>query len=250
LKRILGLILLALVAYAVFVIAKLPMAVAYQAVGAYVPAAVRLYDFEGTVFYGEARALISERVQLDRVRWRFHPQSLLRGRLAYRLRVDTVAGSVRGRVGTSVTRALVAEELEGIVNLRDLMILLGEDEPKGTGWMIPAIAEIRRDTDGRVGVWGSVELNDLVWTEGMRVELGGLVMEMEGDGPPWTVVLRDNGGPVRVTGELELDPAGGYRLSGMLTAREDSSPEVEQVLEMVSTGDSEGRHSIEIQGSF
>jgi hypothetical protein len=149
-----------------------------------------------------------------------------------------------------VTRALVAEELEGKVNLRDLLILLGEDEPRGTGWMVPAIAEIRRDTDGRIGVWGSVEFNDLVWTEGMRVELGGLVMEMDGDGPPWTIALRDTGGPVRATGELELDPAAGYRLSGMLAAREDSPPEIDQVLEMVSIGDSEGRHSVEFQGSF
>ena len=249
-KRVLGLLLLALVAYAVLVVAKLPAAVAYQAARAYLPPAVQLYDLAGTVFSGHGRALVMGRVPLSRVRWRFHPWSLLSGMLAYQLKLESPAGPVRGRIGATVTRVLVIEDLEGILNLADFLRLAGEDEPKGNGWVKPDIAEIRRQPDGRIAISGSVLFSDLVWLDGGRIELGRLVIEMDGEGPPWKATLKDDGGPIRVAGEAEVSQGGGYRLSAVLAVREGSPPEVEQILELVGRGDSEGRHSIDLEGRF
>lgn len=79
-KRVIGLSVLGLLAYLLFLIATLPAARAWAWFGDAVP--LRAYGLDGTLWSGQAAVLQDQVRRLDAVRWNLEPSELLLGRLA------------------------------------------------------------------------------------------------------------------------------------------------------------------------
>ena len=249
-KRVLWLVMLGVITYGVFLIAKFPMAVAYQAARAYLPDSVQLYDLQGSLFSGQGTALVADRVTLDPIGWKFHPVSLLKGRLAYQLELNSAAGPLAARIAVTATGTLLLQNVTGQLSLAEALRMGGEDEPRADAWLRPQFEEIRRDRDGRLQISGKLLLQNLVWNGNGQIALGGLVLDPSGEGPPWKIRIVDDGGPVRVTGEAEFGEGNSYRLNVVLTARDTAATDVENILVLLGPADAQGRHLVDMQGQF
>lgn len=62
--------------------------------------------------------------------------------------------------------------------------------------------------------------------------------------------LRDSGGPLAVTGTLQLRTSGDYELNGTAAARSDATPELVRAVEFLGQADAQGRRPFSLTGTY
>ena len=62
--------------------------------------------------------------------------------------------------------------------------------------------------------------------------------------------LRDSGGPLAVTGTLQLRTSGDYELNGTALARSDATPELIKAVEFLGAADAQGRRPFSLTGTY
>jgi hypothetical protein len=62
--------------------------------------------------------------------------------------------------------------------------------------------------------------------------------------------LRDLGGPLILSGQLQLRRDGSYELDGNIALRDASSADLQQVLNLLGPPDAAGRHALSFAGTY
>ncbi len=237
--------------FVVSLVARFPAAVTYHALADRLGDDVALSAIEGTVFSGKARAVVGNQYVFDSVAWSWRPVAALTGRLEYGTRLDTPAGEVACRFGVGLGGDLVVSEVQGQLSLVALLSSIDAKTGGFNGWLHPEIQRLRFRDSELTAVTGSIRLSNFVWQNGDSVQLGDFVFDFDNDNEeyPWVFEFRDDGGPVRLAGDLTLEAGGDYQLNIAMAPRE-AKPELDNFFAMVGPGDSEGQRYLSYSGNL
>jgi hypothetical protein len=246
-KRYLRIVLLGLGCFALALLLRTPAEFAYHYLGNRLPG--QLFDISGTVVKGQARGLAGNRILLENVRWSLRPGALFKGRLEYGTKLTVGDGNLRARTALAWDGAYHLTEVEGNVALAPLLPAIVPIAGGIDGRLSPDLELLRIDDGVLQAVRGQIRVNYLVLLQSPLVMLGNFVAEPEGDGPPWQLAVRDDGGPLRLTGRVSLSGAGSFEFDGLAGARDEQGP-VSGILNALGVADQEGQRRIQFTGTL
>jgi hypothetical protein len=202
----------------------------------------------GTVWRGSCAQLRSGSTTLGGFTWTLHPAALLRLRLSADLHSDDPHASGSAHVQLSRGGDLQISALSAQLPLQGGLSLL----PQGlAGTVQVALDQVRLRHGELVALTGSVRVLQLR-SDAQSMDLGSFELQFPSTLPdsPIQGQLRDLGGPLAVSGQLQLTRGNNYALSGSVTARGDASPQLVQALELLGPPDSQGRRTFSLAGSL
>jgi hypothetical protein len=237
-------LLLACLVFLLTLLARLPARVLVPLL----PAGVSCDAPAGTVWQGSCAALRASGVTLQEVSWTVHPLALLGLHLS-----ATVASQDARAQGTAAVLVSSGERIE-ISGLSAQLPLQGGLPvfPSGlAGTVQIAIGAANLSRGQLTALQGSVRVLQLR-SEAQSADLGSFELRFPATaaGGPIVGQLSDLGGPLSVSGQLRLMPAGGYELSGYVAARPDASGDVVQALQLLGPADAQGRRMFSLAGSL
>jgi Type II secretion system (T2SS), protein N len=236
--------LLAVVAFAVILIARIPVAwVVPQASAARLCASL-----DGTVWSGSCVGLSVGGRALGDVSWELHPLRLAAGRLAAHVTLahgmTSAGGDVElGLAGRITLRNLLADGPLDAALIPGLPVTL-----RGTAHVELALVQIQhgiiRELQGRI------EAHDLEDRSGNDTALGSYLVSFPGGSGPPTGTVRDLDGPLAVEGTLRLTAQPGFELEGFIAPRKGAAPEIVNNIRLFGSPDASGRRPFSMSGTF
>jgi hypothetical protein len=244
-----GLLALALLAFALAFLARLPA----RWLPALLPQGVVCVEPSGTVWDGACANFEARGLRAGALRWSLHPLRLLGGRAAATLRVSQPLATLEGEFALTPGGAIEAHGVRGTLAL-------------APGGLLPGIPG---DLDGRVALAldelvlreravralrGRIEVQDLRQrTSEGPLPLGGYELLFGGEADASGNVsgsLKDTGGPLDVQGTLTLTPAPGYLLNGTVATRPSAPPVVVRQIAFLGSPDAAGRRPFAQEATF
>jgi len=239
-RRGIWITVLAVVAFAVIVIARLPASWVVPAP----PAAVACAAVDGSIWSGACGGLSAQGAPLGDLTWSVHPLSLLTGKLSAYVELTGPVGKVRGDFAVGLDHSVTARNVQADVPLN-----------QDTKRLLPPLQALSGDATANIvfahvvkdfvtQIQGRVEVHDLVSRdrEG-ATPLGSYAVTFPGggSGDP-TGQLQDLGGPLAVQGTLRvMQDKPGVEIHGYVAPRSDATPDLRHQLEYLGSPDAQGR---------
>ncbi|MBV9695631.1 MAG: type II secretion system protein N [Gammaproteobacteria bacterium] len=242
-KRAFWLTLVALLAFAAILLARLPASWM-------LPLARRAHagcaSIEGTLWSGACGGLTVNGAALGDLTWDLHALALLRLRLAAAVSLLGPAAHGSAELEASAGGALRAHAVRADLTLEPRLLPGLPANLHGTAHA--ELARLALDELGLREIEGRIEARDLEERSGENTLLGSYEVRFPGGGA-LTGAVRDLGGPLEVSGTLHLS-AEGFELQGQVAARRSASAELTDGLRFLGTPDAAGRRTFDISGSF
>jgi general secretion pathway protein N len=246
-KRGIWITLLALVAFAVILVARLPV----RWVSGLLPGGVSCADLAGTVWDGTCTGLLIQSTRVGNLAWRLHPFSLLSRKLAGHVELSRDATFARGDVEAASGGTFTARNVQADMPLdRALMTQLPRDL---SGVVRANLGLIHVEKGAITGVQGRLEAHDLVQgSGGQRLVLGDYSLTFPAADPAREPIgqLQSLSGALSVSGTLRLTREPGFVLEGLVAAGPDASPELVRQLSYLGAPDAQGRRPFSIAATF
>lgn len=249
-KRGIWIALLAALAFATILLARLPAAWLVPASGSWGSCA----SVEGTLWSGVCSGLRVQGTSVGDTSWQLRPLRLFAGKLAARLAVAR---------GASALSTQLELGLGGRVTLRDVLADVALDPAvipglpaalRGRAHVDLALAQIEHGVLEELA--GVIEARDLEDRSGLATRLGSYALTFPGGRDALTGKLRDIDGPLALEGTLRLTPEPGYVLEALIAPRSGAPPEIVNTLARWSSlgflgpPDATGRRPFSIEGKF
>jgi general secretion pathway protein N len=243
-KREIWTALLAVLAFAVIFLARMPAAWLIPAGGAHDACA----SVDGSLWSGVCNGLTVERTPVGDVTWRLLPLRLFAGKLAAHITVTRGAATLHADAEAGFGQHIA---------LRRLLADLPLDPAIVPG--LPATLSGRAHLDlplvrlehGLVTeLIGRIEAHDLEDHSGRSTPLGSYVVNFPGGVGEPTGKLRDLAGPLAVEGTLRLTAQPGYELEGLIAPRAGAAPELVNNIRYLGSPDAAGRRPFSVAGTF
>ena len=211
------------IAYVIFVVAGAPASKLLPLLQPALPG-VHFSGVDGTIWSGTAAAVQAPPVQLQQVSWRFRPFALLLGRAEVSIDGQLRGRQLQGRAGRALFGQPYLAQVRGSVAAQDAL-----------SWM-------RINQVGLDGVFsfnlGDVEWSDALWpavngivnwspanvTRPVALALGKAQLDARIEDGVTRGKLEASEGALLVQGDVELQPAGNYRLKAQLQQKGDVPP--------------------------
>ncbi|MGH8295192.1 MAG: type II secretion system protein N [Steroidobacteraceae bacterium] len=245
-KRTVIVIVLAVVAFAAIVLARLPARWVLPTGGSTFSCA----SVEGSLWSGYCSGLKVNGAPLGDLAWQLRPSRLLLGKLAAHVDLEhPPATSARGDVEIGLGGTITARNLTASLPL-DPKVLPGIP-PTLTGTIHFDLALARITSKGVVSkLKGRIEASNLVDSSGYVTPLGNFLVTFPGGTREPTGNLEDIGGPLAVQGKLVLTAQPGYSLSGYVTPRPSAVPALVNAIQFLGTPDAQGRRQFAVSGTY
>jgi hypothetical protein len=221
--------------YLAAAIASFPAAIAERW---FAPEELSLAVVEGTIWHGTAAYGAVAGIEFSDVEWWLHPAALLRGRLSVTAETDLATGFARTNLTASGNRLLLTA-VRASTDLRTFRDLLAFGEVRGEvnvaleslelvdGWPVAAIGEIQV---ADLSVPPLIPMNGIT-----TIALGNYRARLTvGDEPGIVALLSDQGGPLELTGRVDLRIDRTYLFDSLIKPRADAPAALVQGLEFVS----------------
>lgn len=243
-KRGFWITLLAISAFAVIVIARLPASWVVPSSSATVSCAA----VDGSIWNGACTGLRVGGSAVGDVEWEVHALRLLAGKLAAHVTLTLPKGFARGDVEVGLDKNVTARNVQAELPLdRSLMPAIS---PTLHGNTHADIAFARVEKGVVKQLQGRIEVHDLEQRDGSTGRLGNYSVTFPGGSGEPTGQVRDLGGTLGVEGTLRLTAEPGYDLQGQVAARADASPGLQRDLQYLGSPDSQGRRPFGMSGTF
>jgi general secretion pathway protein N len=246
-KRGIWITLLAILAFAAILIARLPV----RWVSGFIPKNVTCTELAGTVWDGSCAGLVAQNVRLDGVSWQLRPLALFGRKLAGYIEVTRGANYVRGDIEAKSGGTLIAHNLQADMPLDPTLI---PQLPRDLSGIVRANLESIHIENGAItAVKGLVEAHDLVQTSrGQRLVLGDYSLTFPAADPSKEPVgqLQSLSGPLNVQGTLRLTREPGFVLEGLVAPGPDASKQLVQELSYLGSPDAQGRRPFSVAATF
>jgi hypothetical protein len=225
-KRAAGLMLLALLAFAVSLLLTMPAAHIYAWLGERAEG-VRAYGLRGTLLAGSVERLEWNGLTLDGLSWSLCPSTLVRGRIGACVKLDDRRADIEGE-------ALIALGPSGAIHISDVQLLLPAERLMRywtsapialQGWLSLELSALALHRGRIKQAEGVLELRGARLGGTKPIPLGNLRLSLSPDGDGYKGVLDDRGGPLQVDGLLTLQRDGRFRLHADLAVRDPQAPE-------------------------
>ncbi len=247
--RVRWLIVLGIVAFLLFAIVSLPASVL---LGSLKDTGLSAAGVEGTAWKGRAQIAQLGGVNLGALEWDLHALALFALRLQADIKVTRADGFAQSQIALRSARSIALQDLTaslplsalanvapsgwtGTVNLKFANLVL-ED-----GWPSRAdgVAEILNvsSASGRSPISGSYKIT---FPAPNTEAKAGTV----------TGAIADLGGPLQISGTLELRPERGYLLQGLVAPRPDAPKNLVNQLQILGPPDAQGHRPFSVEGSM
>jgi len=219
------------------------------------PEQIKVYSVEGTIFSAQAELIQKNKLRLEHVSWKFRPEMLFTGRLAGDLTFEN------------------SDQTRGVAQIN--YPIFGSPHLTNTRIRFPvqAIESLLLPMPINLNGWISIELNYLAWLNNHLDIAGDTRLEnivFSGSTPPapfgdfliiWETLppanndapiirgnITDQGGPLQLNAQINLDNSGAWKLSGTIVPRPAIPSQISQMLIFLGQPDSQGKYSISWNG--
>lgn len=236
-----------LVSLAAFLVAGFPARLAWTWWGPH-GHTLRLTGVSGTVWSGAASRVTLGNGSLDEVHWQLRPASLLTLRLGYRFRARLQKGYVSGDAALAPSGELHLDHVEGESDIRVLGALVNAGAMPVHGQVNLQLEKLAWKGGHPTDAAGRVSVSDVKLDTGSQdVALGQYGIEIHRSGRQIVGQIRDRGGPLQVSGDAALTPAGTYRVQLAITQRQPGST-LHNLLGMLGRPDANGTYHLRLNG--
>jgi len=241
-------ILLGLCAFLLALVVVLPA----SWVAKLLPAQVQCAGWRGSIWNGQCSGLRlalsgTTPVKLETLRWKVHPQALLRLALNADFQIIDAEGSAAGvlELGTGGRMTLQRVSLQAPFDRRFANML-----PAGWTGRVEARDLALRLNDRQIeGIAGELQLRNL--DDGRGGQLGSyrLVFAPQ-PAAPFSGALQDTGGPLAVAASLTIAADRAWVLEGTVATRAGAGETLRRSLDLLGPPDAGGRRRLSAAGSF
>jgi general secretion pathway protein N len=239
-RRGIRITVLAVVAFVLIVVARLPASWVAPAP----PAPVTCAEVDGSIWSGTCAGLTVQGAAVGDAAWGVHALRLLAGKLSANVVLTRPTGSVRGDFEVGLDKNLTIRHVQADLPLdRDVMSLLPPNMQTLHGKARADIAFARIEKGIITQLQGTIELHDLEDRAGTTLPFGSYSLSFPpGNSGPPTGLLRDTGGPLAVEGTVKLmQDKPGFSAEGYVTPRADAVPSLVNNLRLLGSPDAQGR---------
>jgi hypothetical protein len=243
-RRSLWITLLAVAAFAVIVLTRLPASWVFpDNVG------LSCASVDGTVWSGSCSGLTAQHFALGDLSWDLAPLRLLSGTLAAHVVLAHGPLNASGDVALSMGGNVTLRDMTADVPLDPALVPRTPRQLRGNLHTDLAVARIEHGAV--VELKGRLEAHDLTQRTGHVTALGSYAVTFSGGGGAEPVgTVQDLGGPLAVQGTLRLTREPGYVLEGQVAARPGAAPELLSTLAFLGTADALGRRPFSFAGTL
>jgi Type II secretion system (T2SS), protein N len=238
---------LALVAFALILLARFPAAWALGAL----PAGLSCDAVDGTVWNGTCSGLMLRHQQLiGDLAWQLHPVRLLLGRLAAHVELTQTGDYVNADLELAPGGHVFASDVHASVHLNPALL---PQLPAGLRGVVRAdLSRLELDHGRLADLQGRIEAHDLAQGGANTTELGSYGLSFSPAAARAAPVgeLHDLGGPLDLSGTLRMTPEPGFVLDGKVAPRSTASANLVRQLQMLGAADAQGRRSFSIANTF
>ncbi len=243
-KRGLSIALVAALAFAIILIARMPAAwIVPQSV---VPGPCAGID--GSLWSGSCANLTVGGTALGDLSWDLKPLSLLRGRLAAHVTLAHGAATASGDVELALGQRIIARNVTADAALDPRLSSAVPASVSGQAHAELALIELQRGAIKELQ--GRIEVRNLEDRSGADTPLGSYLLVFPGGNGEQVGKLRDLDGPLALEGTLRLTAQPGYELEGLIAARRGAPPEIVNNLRFLGSPDATGRRPFSLAGTF
>ena len=239
---------LAVVAFAVIVIARLPASWVVPEP----PSVVSCAAVDGSIWNGTCAGLVAQGSPIGDLVWDVHALRLLSGKLSVNVVLTRPTGSVRGDFEVGLDKSVTARNVHAELPLdQDLMSLMPRNlrTLHGNARADIALAHVAKNIVTQLQ--GRIELHDLEDRDREVTPLGNYSVTFPGGSGDPTGQLQDLSGPLSVQGTVRLmQDMPGVDLQGYVTPRADAAPSLVNQLQLLGSPDSQGRREFGTQLTF
>ena len=246
-KRAVWISLLALLAFAIILIARLPV----QWVAGFIPKNISCAQLSGTVWNGTCSDLTAQGVQVGEVSWQLRALPLLSRKVSAHVDVARGAHFVRADVEASSDGRLIARNVQADVPLD--RALIPQLPPNLTGDARANLAVLKVEKGAVTAVEGQLEADNLIQGAGsQRAPLGDYSLTFPPADPSAEPVgqLKSLRGPLDVVGTLKLTREPGFVLEGQVAAGREAAPQLVRQLAYLGSPDEHGRRPFSLAATF
>lgn len=239
-RRGLWITVLAVVAFAAIVIARLPATWIIPAP----PSPVTCADVDGSIWSGTCSGLTVQGTPLGDMTWSVHALRLLTGKLSVNILLTHPARSLSGDFDVGLDKSVTAHNVQANIPFDETIKALVPPLRSLSGSANANIVYARYVKDIVKQIQGHIEVHDLEDHDRNGVTPVGsysVTFPGGGNGDP-TGELRDIGGPLAVQGTLRImQDQPGVEVQGYVTPRADAAPDLRHQLEYLGSPDAQGR---------
>lgn len=243
------LIIFGLLAFVAFAIVSLPASVLF---GFLQNHGVTAVGTQGSVWKGRAQMLQIQGANVGAIEWDLHALALLGLKLKADVTLTRAEGVAQTTVSLRSIDAITFEDLDARLPLAALSGLA----PAGWGGTVNLrFDELQLNEGWPRGAIGTAEILNLTSSSQASALSGSYQITFPSASvePGENVVagdLVDLGGPLQLTGELQLRPDRSYLLTGMVAARPEAPPNLANQLQILGPPDAEGRRPFSLEGTL
>lgn len=254
-RRVWPLLLLGVLAYAIFLLVQFPAAVAHAfARGALSGAGVQLAGLSGSVWSGRAASAQIQGLPLGGVNWQLRVLPLLTGRAAGELsfRHDQGSGRTRFSAGNGNARL---NDVEAQIPAAHVAPLVKAVPLTLGGTLVLRMQEIEMQADAPAKLVSAS--GRLVWQDAAlgvanprAYALGNLGADIETTTDGLRANLRDGGGPLEMDVQALLTPDARYRVTGRFGTRAEAEQELVTAIRFMGRPGPDGRVVVDLNGKL
>lgn len=242
-KRALALV--AALTLIVGLMALFPARVAYRWAA---PSQLAVSGISGTVWRGNAEAVVSNGVYLRNVSWRMKPLALITGKTVYRVKASPESGFVEGDMGLSIGGSVVVSDLTASFPLHGLAQALNITGLRGEASLEVERLKLR---DGLpIAAEGTLQVNNLVVPRISRDSIGGYRAEFFTEDSGVTASVEDTDGVVNLAGSLQLYEDHSYQFLGQVVETPQTPARLKQQMKVLGSANDRGQRELRIEGSL
>jgi len=243
-KRVLRISILAIIAFAVILLVRLPA----SWLKGFLPPEVACGEISGTAWNGACTGFAYNGAPAGDLTWLVHPGALFRLKLGGYVDLTRGRDFVRGDVEVGRNDVLVATNLQAQMPLdRPFLPQLASNY---TGNISVNLSHLRVENNVVVAIEGQVQATDL-YSQRDRVALGSYSATFPKTAPGSDPVgqLTTLGGPIDFNGTIKLTRAPGWELAGNLRVKPETPPAFRDQLRYFPENP-DGTRQVGLEGTF
>ncbi|HTE40558.1 MAG TPA: type II secretion system protein N [Steroidobacteraceae bacterium] len=244
-------LLIAVLAYLVFLIATIP---AVRMLPRLIPFGIQAVGASGTLWNGQVAALNARGISLGATQWRLQPWRLVTGKLGASIHSKNDNGYIDADVVVGFSGAI---QLRNVRALLPLNALYGLQLPGGglngwTGTLQAELDQVELVKQWPIALVGRVDVRDLVGPPREPVQLGSyrLTFTPSTDKNLQGVLSSEEGALLDAVGSVRLSVDRSYVVDVQVAARPGAPANIARVLEYLGVPDAQGRRPLSLAGEL
>lgn len=238
--------------YLVFLIATFPANIVYAYWKEYLGQDVRVdvIGINGSIWSGKASSATIAAQKLQPVSWSVQPLNILLGQFALNWEFSVVDGYGKGQAGYSLIDGFFVKELDAWLPVNSIAPMINAAALNPAGKISIKMDKLYSDGKTITNASGNLEWHDAEISLFKKMALGNYHLDVVQEDDLISGNIKDNGGPIELSGEFSLTPEGEYQMDGLLSLRDTERKDLRQALSSVGKPNREGKIVLKQKGNL